>query len=285
MVKEFTTFGSCSSRNIFASRTNNNYKKFFHINYSIESVSLISLMSKPIDYDMNLLNSSHEYDNFCVENDLSKKYLEIIKETDIDYLVFDTYFDVYSDIIILDKNTYITNSDRLIKTEFYNLVETNKKINIFENFETYFSLWKNSCDKFFKFLNKHLKNSKIILNCSRPVYNYLNGKIMATCMELFEIINPKHIKYRNILDKYIMDNYDIEILPFDYTTLASLEHVWGLHPTHYEPKFYKDKTHELNNIILRNDILNYDNEINISFRRLKCKNEIFKFYNSETNMG
>ena len=57
MVSEFSTMGSCASRIIFNSSVNHNYKEFFHINDSLEVVSIVSLMSNPIEYDESLLNS------------------------------------------------------------------------------------------------------------------------------------------------------------------------------------------------------------------------------------
>ena len=79
MLSEISTFGSCTSRNIFNSSINENYKQFFNINHSIESVNLISLMSKPIKFDETLINSSDNYDNTCVKEDLSKKYTELLE--------------------------------------------------------------------------------------------------------------------------------------------------------------------------------------------------------------
>lgn len=278
MTKKFSTMGSCSSRNIFSGVTNQGYKNFFTINYSIEAVSLISLMSKRIEFDNNLINSDHEYDNFCVINDLTKKYLEILKKTNLDYLVFDTFFDVYSNVIVVDKNTFVTGSPRISHTEFGNTLEDCDRLNIDINFEEYMVLWTHACDSFFKFLEKHCKNIKIILNCSRPVYNYYssNGEIIYDSPRLKQIIPITHNKYRNILDEYILKNFDVEILSFDYNSLAYEDHVFGLHPTHYTPRFYKEKTVQLNRIISRNNYLEYNDKLNVKFRKLIQSQNILK---------
>ena len=70
MTSEFSTFGSCASRNIFNSDLNKDYKDYFHINHSIERVNTISLMSDPVDFNGALVNAGHEYDNTCVIEDL-----------------------------------------------------------------------------------------------------------------------------------------------------------------------------------------------------------------------
>ena len=119
MIKEFSTFGSCASRGIFNSTINNNYKKYFHINYSVEASSLISLMSKPVLNKENLIDTNNQYFNTCVTDDITKKFIKFLKEDKIDYLVLDTYFDVICSVINIDKNQFITNTSSLRKTTFY----------------------------------------------------------------------------------------------------------------------------------------------------------------------
>ena len=99
MVIQISTLGSCSSRNIFNSDINPYYKSFFSINHSLEAVNMISLMSKPIDFDEKLLNSPIKYDNTCIWEDLTKNYRNTLKTLDVDYLIIDThlmYFNRYT---------------------------------------------------------------------------------------------------------------------------------------------------------------------------------------------
>ena len=89
MVAEFLICGSCSSRNIFNSKINEDYKSFFNIHPSLESVNFISLMSNPVEYNEKLLNSDNDYDNTCVRNDLTKDFLNVLRDTEVDYLIID----------------------------------------------------------------------------------------------------------------------------------------------------------------------------------------------------
>ena len=41
-------------------------------------------------FNGDLVNAGHEYDNTCVIEDLSKRYLDSIKNHDFDYILFDT---------------------------------------------------------------------------------------------------------------------------------------------------------------------------------------------------
>lgn len=283
MVAEFSTFGSCSSRNIFNSKINEDYKNFFHINESIESVTLISLMSKPIEYEYKLINSSHPYDNKCVRADFSKDYLNFLKETHIDYLIIDTYFDVVYSIFILDNESVISNSNRLRHTDIYNNLDYVKKLSIVKNFKEYMDLWTFACNKFFNFMNTYCEDTRIILNCSRSVYKYSeNGNIVEN-----ENLKKKSIinKYRDILDSYILEHFDVEVLPFDENTLADKNHIFGFHQTHYENKYYSEKKRQLNDIIEKNLIMSYENKFNKELRYLKRKNLINEFISNTVELN
>ena len=79
-ITEFSAYGSCSSRNIFNSAINKNYKKFFKVKHSVEATSVISLMSKPIIYDDNLINSDKNFDNNCVIENYQNDIWILLKE-------------------------------------------------------------------------------------------------------------------------------------------------------------------------------------------------------------
>ena len=140
-LKEFSTMGSCCSRMIFNEDFAPGYKKFAHINFSIEGGSLISLMSKPVDFDRNLLTAEKPFDNTCVENDFSKKYLHFLKTTDIDYILMDTYFDI-TNLLLLKNGAYVSNTARLQRTDLYDTLEINKQIDVFDNLNEFIALWK-----------------------------------------------------------------------------------------------------------------------------------------------
>lgn len=272
MVKEISTLGFCASRNIFNSQLNKNYKEYFHINHSIEVVTLISLMSIPIKYDSNLINSDNKYSNQNVIEDLDKSFLLFLKKQEIDYLILDTYFDVLAEIIVYGENQFITNSYHLESTDFNNLLMDKERINLRRNFEQYFSLWKEACDNFFDFFNNHCKSVGLILNCNRSVSKFYDGNNIVEDDNLKNFLSLN--KYRDILDRYILENYDVDVLKFDNTTLAFKDHIFGLASTHYEPKYYLDKTIQLNEIINRNDLYDEDyNKIARSLKRTQVLNE------------
>lgn len=273
MVKEISTFGSCASRSIFNSQINKDYKKYFHINHSVEVSTFISLMSNPIEYDSNLVNSDNKYSNQNVLEDLNKTFLDFLKKQTIDYLILDTYFDVLAEIIVYSKNQFLTNSHHMESTDFSKLLVDKKRIKLVNSYNTYIKLWKSSCDAFFDFVNENCENINIILNCNRAVSKYHDGNQIVEDENLKGYVSLN--KYRNVLDSYILENYDIEVLKFDYSTLASKDHIFGLAATHYENKYYLDKTNQLNEIINRNDT--YGEDVNKQVRLLNRKQLLHEF--------
>ena len=261
-ITNISTMGSCSSRNIFNSNINKNYKNYFKINHSIEAVNLISLMSNKFQFDENLINSDSKYDNLCVYEDLSKSFLDFIKEDNIDYLIFDTYCDVVFGVISIGKKTYVTDSNRLKHTDFYQTIPVDKKIHIINDFKSYFQLWCDSCHSFFDFIDNNCNNIKIILNCSRSVYKCLDEQNNFFINDNFKKENIYN-KFRDILDEYILENFDVEVLEFDNNTLASSNHIFGLHPTHYVSEYYLEKNRQLLEIINRNKQFNKEDNLKI----------------------
>ena len=274
MATQFATLGSCSSRNIFYSKINENYKSYFRINRSIEFVNMISMMSEPVEYDKESFLSENAFDNYIIE-DMEKSYLDFLKDDDIiEYLIIDTFFDAEFNILILGKNKYMTESTRLKETDLYNSVKDSERLDIHEDFDEYFELWKKSYDKFFRFMKDNCPNIKIILNCSRAVYRYLDGDEISEHPGFKT--RAKDNKYRNILDTYILENYDVDILTFDGTTFTDLHHIFGRHPTHYETRYYTEKTYQLNEIINRNETLGLDSELNKNIRKTRRASQIEK---------
>lgn len=280
-LKEFSTMGSCCSRMILNEDFAPGYKKFIHINFSVEGGSLVSLMSKPVDFDRDLLTAEKPFDNKCVENDFSKKYLDFLKTTDVDYILMDTYFDI-SNLLLLDNGAYVSDTARLQRTELCETLKIKKRIDVFNDLDEFIGLWKNACDSFFDFIKKNCSDSKVILNCSRMAYKYeeSNGEIATN--ENFRNIAIEHNHLRDLLETYLLKNYDVDVLSFDRNTMLDSNHIYGIGPVHYAPDYYTTKLNQLIEIIKRNEHFNsYNHEINVEIRKLRRDNQILKFQNFE----
>lgn len=290
MVTKFTVFGSCACRDIFYSKINENYKKYFSIDEDGIRISLISLMQKPVQYDNEQLiilpqnNQNIRYSNW-IKKDFEKTFIDYLKNEDIEYLLFDTYYDVNFGVIQLDDGSYITKNLEIEKTDFYKNLKSKRILTIHDNCLEYFPLWKEHCNLFFDFIEHNCPNIKLILNPNRHVYNVLNseGKIIQS--DLFKSQCEKHNLFRNLLDEYILRNFDVDVLMFDDDILADENHVWGPYSLHYTQKYYVDATNQLNEIINRNKVFDTSQyySINKNVRKEKREMLLLKFKSQYTN--
>lgn len=274
MVATFVVSGSCASRDIFYSKINHDYKDFFKITGDGVRISFISLMSSPIECDENSLKILPEnqnninYSNW-IKRDLNKTFINVLKEKDFEYIMIDTYYDVHEGIVDLGDDIYITNNIGLDRTEFFKNLPFKEVIQIQNSTSKYFKLWKENFDLFINFVDKTCPNSKIILNTNRMVYRVKDSNSNIKISDEFK----KHCnlnKYRDLLDEYIIKNFDIELLKFNHDTLADENHIWGPHPSHYTPEYFTDMNSQLNTIIANNNSYDaYENENRRKINRME----------------
>ncbi len=283
MVTEFTVFGSCSCRDLFNSTLNKNYKDFFRIGKTGIRLSFISMMQKPVSYDAESLDIFPKEEinihfSEWIKMDLDKVFLEDLKNENFEYMMLDTYYDTNFGVVDIGDNRYITNNIRLNQTEFFKNLEYKRFLTIQNNTAEYFELWKKSCDSFFEYLETYCPDLKVILNPSRHVYKVLNEDGSVSESEEFKLECKKYNKYRDLLDEYILKNFDVDVLEFDDNTLVYNNHLWGVSSLHYEESYYLDMTKQLNEIIERNNLLKTNNleDLNKKFRYEKRKHLLYK---------
>ena len=274
MVTEFTVFGSCTCRDLFYSEVNKNYKEYFSIGRTGIRLSFISIMQEPIkisDETVKLYPENNKNINFAtwIWNDLTKVFLKDLKENKFEYILIDTYYDVNFGVVEIDNNQYITNNIKLNKTEFFKSLKHKRFLKIDKHPQEYFKLWKKNCDLFFKYLDENCPDLKIILNPARHVSHMLKEDGTVEEIESFkkeaELYNP----YRDLLDCYILENFDVDVLEFDDNTLAYEKTLWEVSSLHYEPKYFEDMTNQLNDIIKRDQLLCENTHINQQIRKDK----------------
>lgn len=256
MVSNFSVFGSCTCRDIFNSTINKDYKKYFKIGGNGIRLSFISIMQPPVNYDekdiiIHPQRGQNVYFTDWIKKDFDKVFLEELKENKFEYLMMDTYYDVNFGIVDIGNNHFVTNNVRLDETKFYNDLEYKRVLKITENPNEYFTIWKEHCDLFFNFLKDNCPNLRVILNPTRHMYKVLNedGSLSSidSCLDECKLYNP----YRDMLDEYIIKNFDVDVLTFDDNTLLDKDSIWGFSSLHYYPKYFSDVTDQLNSIIKR----------------------------------
>ena len=274
MVTEFTVFGSCTCRDLFYSEVNKDYKKYFSIGKTGIRLSFISIMQEPIKISDELIKLYPETKrniNFAtwIWNDLTKVFLKDLKENKFEYILIDTYYDVNFGIVEIDNNQFITNNLKLNKTDFFKSLKHKRFLKIDKQPQEYFELWKKNCDLFFKYLDENCPDLKVILNPARHVSQILKEDWSVEDVESFKKEAKLYNPYRDLLDRYILENFDVDVLEFDENTLAYEKSPWGVSSLHYEPQYFEDMTYQLNDIIKRNQLLSENPSINQQIRKDK----------------
>lgn len=218
--KHIAVLGSCAVNGPFSSSLNKKYKKKYIREVKDQGHSLISIMQPKISVDKSLLFIPKEYDvnglnRDCLIRDFEKRFIEVFLLNYVDYLLMDVYVDVDKGVLKYGNNILISNIDGFEKTKFAKSINNIEYINVFNNSEEFFKLWKDSCDKFFNFLKLYSPKTKVIL-CENKVIDKkqsLDGKIYHD-----ELLNKKAKKYNPWIDKlenYIKENHNVCVLSFD----------------------------------------------------------------------
>lgn len=218
--KHVGVLGSCAVNGPFTTALNKNYKKNYIREVKDQGHSLISIMQPKISVDNSLLFIPNEFDvdglnRDCLIRDFEKRFIDVFLLNYVDYLLMDVYVDVDKGVLRYGNNTLISNIDGFEKTKFAKTIKNIDYINVFNNPEEFFKLWKSSCDKFFNFLKFYSPRTKVIL-CEMRVIDKkqgFDGKIYHD-----ELLNEKADKYNPWIEKlenYIKENHDVLVLSFD----------------------------------------------------------------------
>ena len=75
-----------------------------------------------------------------------------------------------------------------------------------------------------------------------------------------------------MLENYIKENYDVDVITFDNDTLLNENHIWGKFYIHYDDEYYTNFLNKFNRIVAYNDlkekygkVLNILNQHNIEY--------------------
>ena len=265
----FSSLGCCPTRDIFNSTINPNYKLYFKLISEAYHQSFISLMSEPLIFDeeeVKVNGQNHFWADRTIA-DFKRTYLDDLIRNPPEYLIFDVYADVEYGLLVIN-DSYVTNTPvNLQQTDFYKNLEDIHKLSIFNDTLKYLKMWKNSFEKFYNFMTNNCPTTHLILN---PILYDEDGNCFLLKKNKIEPnINFKNLankfnSYYNILQRYICENFDLNVLLHD-NYLHFDSHLWGFSPGHFEEKYYKDINFQLNSII--NSYTSYSKELADDIRR------------------
>lgn len=263
MTIKIATISSCVTRDNFNSSFNPYYKDYFEVIAHQNQVSIPSLMSEPLE--LNIDKDFLDYDlvrQRHIKSEFDKTFLQKIRKSQPEYIVIDLYGDIKLGLIQISKDSYITDNWKFKKIpELFN----KKKINIIDDFDIYIEIWKFYIDKLFVFLNKYLPNTKVIIVNARFNDKFPDNTSVDMYREKSKLPIQNIVKMNSLwnqLDSYIAKNYNV--LNIDMTQekyYLDKNHLWGKYYLHFEPKFYKDFLVNLLNIVYKDEVLTYSNNI------------------------
>ena len=255
--------GSCVSRDNFNSKFNAGYTRLFNCKLTINHITFASLVSGKIDFKEEDIDLENPADAYLTIRELSRSYMEEIQNSDLDYLLVDFGTDIFYGILIADNNILTDDYRRVAKTKFYSQLQNKRFLNLINDPDEYFEIWKESFDKFVEIIYTIKPNVKIIINKARAVREYKNKQ-----GNIKEIKTVRNIDRMNEMwDKF--DDYAIKTHGFDYIDLSPEDyisyedHPWeGQHPAHYIKEFYENFIIELSSIIVKDQQKNIYNLMN-----------------------
>lgn len=264
MKSKIGILGSSSSTDPFKEEFNEN-AIHYDVLFNVEKTSFISLMQTPISYEEDSITiepytRENERSVKNIEDDLSKKFFDYISDEEIEYLIIDVFNDAFYGIIETDDYIFTNNLDDYKKTSFYNNLSNPKTISLSNDYDKYFELWKDSCNKFFDFMTNNYSNVRIILNkleiCKSVTRKDGSDYVDEEFSKLAETINP----FLEKLEEYIENNFDIDIIHFDSDNSINEVHVNGKNVGSYCDHYYFSFDHQLKDAIHNNLLKLYEEE-------------------------
>lgn len=252
MCKKIAVLGSCVTRDIFNSKFNQGYKKYFDCILTQNQTSIISLMSNPIPLDETKIDNLNDYDIWNVRTEFTKEFISLLSENPPDYIIIDFFADIHFGVLKLNNEQYITNNRwKLWKTSFYNELQNKEVLKFETHIDDYIALWVSSIDKFFSYINNTLPSTKIIINKSKFVDYYLtsNDQKLQQLSESGKCAKV-NVEQSNFiwehLNNHILEEYNVEYLDMSKKEYVSFEdHPWGPFYVHYSLDYYSDALEEL----------------------------------------
>lgn len=271
MVVKVGIMGSCVSDDIFRSPHNYKYWEDFKKSFIIARTSLISLAQKPIDVNRDelIINKETEYSEHninCMYGDMTKRLYDVMTK-DINYLVFDLFFDAFFGVLIWGDNIITNNYWHLPYTNFYKKLPEKKTVTPSDNLDDFMKLFKKYTPIFFDKMRTDYPDTKIILVSVRMMeYRTLDDGSVESYVNSNNPIN----KSLEIMEDYVRQNFGVFFIDFEETSLDK-NHIWGPGKVHYSKAYYQYSYRKILNIV-RNDEINLDN-LTSDIKDLKLKND------------
>ncbi|HEX9088260.1 MAG TPA: DUF6270 domain-containing protein [Arthrobacter sp.] len=223
--------GSCVTRDNFNRTFNPGYKDLFECVAMADHVSMVSLMSEPIEVDPATLDGLEDRIREKLQREFSRAYLTELKDAQPDYLVVDFWPDLIFGFARLGGGEYITNNAwSTVNTSFYKGQETDvHRVNL--RTDEFMTAWRNAVDRFMAYLQVACPQTRVIVHRSRNVATWLDA---SGATHSFNDWALSMNRFWDTMDDHLSANYEVDCIDVMPEGLQSFEgHPWGKFPVHY----------------------------------------------------
>jgi len=241
--------GSCVTRDVFNSKFNNNYKDFFELTLFQHQTTIMSLLSKSIEYNDESIEALSGWDKKMIEMELNKRFFDEVIKVEPDVLVIDFFADARFKTIAVGEDRFLTvNEWKTTKTKLYKEIEKTYTAFIPSDKEL-----KDSFIKFDNFFKEKLPQTTIILNQARGASSYTDkDNIEQFFPHIFlERLNKRWEHVDNLFIEVVNPKTIDIMIP---QVKGYVNHLWSIAYVHYTPNFYSNFLNTLISIQFQNQV-------------------------------
>lgn len=241
--------GSCVSRDLFNSRFNPHYKDLFECVALSNQVSLISLMSPPVDVPGAAMGELDDYGRREVTAEASRSFLADVVAGRPDYLLLDLFADVHFGCFTVAGSHLTRNRWKIMNTRFYAEADRADLVPD-DDREAYLAAWRRSLDALLEFLARELPDTRLVLHRARNVVRtrgedgevrFLGGRARLAEMNAWWDRLDAEVTARGVVRS--LDLFTPELTSID-------SHPWGSFAVHYTLDYHPAALSKLTQIAL-----------------------------------
>ena len=228
--------GSCVSRDNFNSRIVSDWKKFFEFHGSQYQMSLVSLLSPPVEIDDETFSDADAHTASTTLRDFRKSYLNELKISQPDILVIDFFADARFGCVEIADSLVTNNEWKLHKTDFYRGENLGSAHSMALDSDDYLSLFVESALKFEAFRKAFLPDTVVVLNSARATSSRIDkGQRVLMSPSVNAALNDRWTS----LDEAFLRHVEVaSVISMPIPLQGDSNHPWGAGPVHYEKRFY-----------------------------------------------
>lgn len=213
--------------------------------------SFISLMSDSFSGKIDIDGNTSEWNKKVIRRDLSKEYLNELKELQPQYIIIDFISDILYGTLKFDNEIITNNKSKLKDVKF-----ENKGIvfDINSNYEEYINELLKSTLRFIEYVKLNLPNTKVIIHSARFIRSYYDSGNICRLFNAYDTYEKNKIldEIESKLKRFGLDNININNEKY----CSNEGHKWKKNRVHYEQKYYRDFLLNLYRVIINDLLLN-----------------------------